>query len=389
MQDPKPTYAKPVAVDVGLDMAVLQLFDTDKTTQLDTPDYLSFDSQSPAELLDEHVTIVGHPEGNLKKWTEGVVVDTSGDWFTCTAYTLPGDSGSPILNDDGLIVGLIHRGPQSLDLITDNGINVYSVGSASAPISSALNDSLPSTMVSNVASTTMAKFLANDYVYINSNTRTVTIDGNSVSPLSFLGQACDTALGRTDFTSPDDLAMALQPCYDATTWIGCRSDMPAPPYGAVCPAAADQTAWTTRFHNANNLQIAMNDLPDYYLASYAVAELQSSVAAGHTAGAASLQQLLKDTTPTLDFQLAYFLAAFDVDSYASTNISDYITGYKQVSHYELQASYIAYGATWLMGNGHISSGAMLALLKSLMNDSGVSIGDKLSIEDALYEMGAL
>jgi hypothetical protein len=42
-----------------------------------------------------------------------------------------------------------------------------------------------------------------------------------------------------------------------------------------------------------------------------------------------------------------------------------------------------------MGNGHISSGAMLALLKSLMNDSGVSIGDKLSIEDALYEMGAL
>lgn len=389
LQKPSTVMAKPIAVDVGLDMAVVQLVDPTTSSNITTPDYLSFDSLGPAALLDMHVTIVGHPEGNLKKWTDGVVVDTTGNWFMCTAYTLPGDSGSPVLNDAGQIVGLIHRGPTSLDLITDNGINVYSVGTASAPLVTAMNAaSLPSTMISESAATTTAQFLANDFVYLNSRTSTVTVDGVSASALTVLGQACDTALARNNFASPDDLSAALAPCYDAQTWIECRTDAPAPAYGVVCPSSTDQATWSNRYQSMNNLGLAMNGIPDYGSVSFAIAALQSTMAAGTTAGAASLQLVLGNVAPTLDFELAYFLAAFAINTYSGTRISDYIVSYKNVPHYGLQATYIAYAASWLTGSS-ISEAELITLVKQLMADPTVDIGSQLSLEDFLYELNAL
>jgi hypothetical protein len=388
-QDPLVALATPVAIDIGLDMAVLQLDDPTRSVPLSTPDYLTFDAVDSAALLDQHVTIVGHPEGNLKKWTDGVVVDATGKWFTTTAYALPGDSGSPILNDAGKIVGLMHRGPDSLDLVTDTGVNVYSVGTASAPIVAAMNAPLPSTMISKTGATTANGFLGNDFLYLNSRASSISINGTQVSALTVLGQACDSALARNDFASLDELYGALTPCYDAQAWIECRSDASAVPYGVVCPPPADATAWANRYLAANDLDVAMNGRADYYTVSGAIAHLQSSMAAGVTAGERSLQQVLDSTAPTLDLRLAYYLAAFGISSYAGTRISDYIVNYQRIPHYELQASYIAYAASWLVGNGAMERNDMVALAKKLMTDPDVDIGTKLSIEDFLYEIKQL
>ena len=117
-QNPSTVFAIPATVNAGLDMAVVQFYDQLNGIQLATPDYLSFDSHDPASLFDQHITIVGHPEGNLKKWTDGQVTDAYGQWITTTAFTLPGESGSPILSDQGQVVGLLHRGPSSEDLFS-------------------------------------------------------------------------------------------------------------------------------------------------------------------------------------------------------------------------------------------------------------------------------
>lgn len=53
-----------------------------------------------------------------------------------------------------------------------------------------------------------------------------------------LGDACDAALARTSFVSPDDLTAALQRCNDALTWIECRADGLPAFYGTVCPQDA-------------------------------------------------------------------------------------------------------------------------------------------------------
>ena len=112
-QDPRTVFVVPQAVDVGLDMAVVQVFSGSDASSapLDTPDYLTIDSHDPTSLQGEHVHVVGHPEGNLKKWSQGEVVDSDGSWVYTTAYILPGNSGSPLLDDEGRLVGLMHRGP--------------------------------------------------------------------------------------------------------------------------------------------------------------------------------------------------------------------------------------------------------------------------------------
>ena len=387
--DPSTVFAVPTAVDVGLDMAVAQLYSQPGGTKLDTPDYLQFNQKNSSELLGMHVTAVGHPEGCLKKWTDGSVVDATGEWFIFTAYALPGDSGSPVLDDDGRIVGLLHRGPTSEDLFTDNGVNTYSVGTASAPVSAALSDPLPSTMLSINATTTADDFVTNNEVYRNAAVSTADIGGTSTSALTLLGNACDAALARSDFKSPEDMADALAPCDDAQAWIECRGDSSGKLYGTLCPDSADLSKWVSRNQTVNQMWENMNGTFDYAAVSFNIAALQSNKSAGTTAGAQSLQQALDAAHPHLDFTLAYYLAAFGINSYDGTNIHDYVVNYAKVPHYELSAELIAYAATWLYGNGYLSSSALLSLEKKLNDDPKVSIGSQLAIEDFLYEIGEL
>jgi hypothetical protein len=264
---------------------------------------------------------------------------------------------------------------------------MYSVGTASAPIVAAMAASALTDLVSVTATTTKEEFLANDYVYLNSRTSKVTVDGVLVSAISLLGDACDTALARTDFISPDDLSIALRPCYHAQTWIECRLDASASPYGVVCPTLSDQAAWGARYQSANRLWLDMNGQPDYSSMSYALARLQPSVNAGVSAGAQSLQQVLVQATPVLDFRLAYYLAAYSIGSYGETSISTYILNYKQVPHYELQAYYVFLAATWL-GNT-MSRSQLLTFLQQLFDDPSTNLNARLAIEDYLYRMDAL
>jgi V8-like Glu-specific endopeptidase len=387
-QQPSTVFGVPATVNPGLDMAAVQFYDPDGN-QLDTPDYLSFDGQDGASLLNQHVTIVGHPEGFLKKWTDGQVTDTNGQWITTTAYTLPGESGSPILNDQGQVVGLLHRGPASEDLFSKTGVDMYSVGTASAPIVTVLAAPPSAPVVSTIAPTTKEQFLANDFVYLNARVATVTVDGMSISAIPILGEACDAALARTDFTSPNDLDSALTPCYHAETWIDCRSSSSIAPYGTVCPAPTDQAAWTSRYQSVNQLWLGMNGQPDYSIVSFGIAQLQPSWDAGVSAGAQSLQQVLAVANPVLDYSLALYLAAFAIDSYGGTQIATYVSNYKQVPHYELQATYIAYTAGWLYDDRSMTEAQLQSFLQQLFADPNISLGSRLAIENYLYDLNAL
>ena len=388
-QEPEIVFAVPGAVDVGLDMAVAQLYVSKGGDKLATPDYLSFSSRSSSSLLGTHVTIVGHPEGTLKKWTDGVVANVSGKWFQATAFILPGDSGSPVLDDSGRIVGLIHRGPGSQDLFTANSANVYSIGTASSYIMAALTAPLPGTMISVTAPTTTEKFLANNLLYLNARADSVTADGTVTTPLNLLATACDAALARQDYTSPNDLDDALTPCYDAQAWIDCRTDVDPVSYGVVCPAGGDIAAWTTRFKAVSQRWMDMVGEPDYDSVSFAIAGLQSSRSAGMAAGAAALQQAVTAAAPVLDHSLAYYLAAFNVASFNGVSIRDYIVNYRNVPHYELNDSYIAYGAAWLYANSRLFESELLPLLSALHDDPVASLGARLGIEELTYQFGAL
>lgn len=336
-----------------------------------------------------HVTVVGHPEGRLKKWTDGVVAFWSGNWFQSTAYILPGDSGSPALDENGQIVGIVHRGPTGEDLITNQGVNVYSIGTASASILSSMTAPLPTVMISTAASTTSNDAVANDRVYLNARSATVTVAGVSTPALTLLGAACDTALARNDFVSPDDLSTALTPCNDATYWMECRVDASPVPYGVVCPSASDAVSWTNRFQMMNALYRGMNGSLDLYPISFGISHLASSMSTGYAAGANALEQAITQARPELDFTLANYLAAFQVTPYAGWDIAAFVLAYRSVPRYELEATSIASAAGWLFSHGAISRSQMLNVLSQLRGDPSVAVGTKLYIEELEYSYGAL
>lgn len=386
--DPVTVFAVPQAVDVGLDLAVAQLYDS-MGMKLVTPDYLTFNSRTSSELLGTHVTIVGHPEGNLKKWTDGVVATAAGKWFQATAFVLPGDSGSPVLDDSGLVVGLLHRGPAALNLFTANSANVSSIATASASLLLAMAAPLPATMISVLLPTTAEKFLAYNSLYQNARVTSLTADGIVTTPLKLLGTACDAALARQDYTSPNDMDDALSPCYDAQTWIECRLDADPSPYVTVCPDSTDAIAWHTRFKALNQKWLDMTGQPDYDSLTFGIASLQTGMFSGLAAGAQELQQAITAVAPPLDLSLAYYLAAFNLPTYTDVTITDYLTNYRTILHYELGDRYIVYGTAWLFAHGRIPKNEMLSILNGLYNDPDVSLGTKLDIEDMLYERDAL
>lgn len=63
-------------------------------------------------LNGEYVSIIQHPEGGLKQCClrENEVVDVFDNWLHYMTDTQPGASGSPVFNDQWLVVGLHHSG---------------------------------------------------------------------------------------------------------------------------------------------------------------------------------------------------------------------------------------------------------------------------------------
>ena len=165
---------------------------------------------------------------------------------------LPGDSGSPTLDDQGNIVGLVHRGPTGEDLVTNDSVNVYSLGTPSAAVLAVASAPLPSGMLSVTASTTAVNVLDNNQVFLNGEAPNALVDSKQTSVLSVLAKACDAALGRTDFVSIDDLQAAQAPCFDAMSWLECRTDLTQPSPGSVC---TDTAAWAARFQRDPNVSL--------------------------------------------------------------------------------------------------------------------------------------
>jgi hypothetical protein len=384
---PKPTnvFVVPKAVDIGLDMAVVQVSPTPGGPPLATPNYLTIDARDPSALLGTHVNVVGHPQASVKKWTTGDVVYSDGSWIWTSAFDLPGSSGSPILDDHGHLVGIVHRGPEGVDLATKQDVNAYSVGTASAALVAAFGNPLPASMVSTAAPVTAAQVAQRQLVYLAAHASTAHVDGSAQPVLDILGSACDAGLARMDYASPEDLSAGLQPCFDAENWIECRTDAMMP--FAVCPANAD--AWNARYRGVFEYWRTFNGQLDLDEMSFAEAALSSDMAGGRAAGGSLLMQALAEAHPPLDFHVALHLAAFHIATYDGTSVVDFVRNYASVPDYPLNGQFLVSAILWLGDLGSMDTSEAGSLLKALHSDPEIDVGTKLFIEVAEYYRGIL
>lgn len=384
-------FAEPLHVDVGLDMAIVQLYLLDasgnKGDKFVSPNNLTPDPRTAASLIGERVNVVGHPHGHLKKWTAGEVAEAGGEWFVATAEGLPGNSGSPILDEAGNIVGLLHRGPTSEALITAEGANLYSIATESAALVKALSAPLPKTVVSIADPVSDEQVVERNELYRSAHRETANLNGKETDVLTVLGAACDEGLERDDYRSPEDFYDGVSACSSAMSWIVCTEL--APGRFGVCPGEDQKKAWKDRFDRLSEAQRALNG--DLWLSavSFAQKSLEATADLGVNAGRVALEAALAEARPPLDFSLALYLAAFDIQTYDGKKVTDLVRDYAAEPHYELSVRELVFTAEWLQGWNRFAADDVASLLSRLAEDPRVSLGDKLLIEEELYDAGSI
>lgn len=387
---PRELFAVPVHADVGLDMVALQLYEDERQeARLPTPNFLRLEPRSASELIGERVTVVGHPLGRLKKWSEGLVIDADGDWFESTLFTLPGSSGSPIVDAQGRLVGLLHRGAEGFDRFTRTGSHVSSLATAAAALERALGAELPATVISLEQELTREQALAYRGAFLAGSAANASVAGVDTPLLALLGDACDEGLARDDYTSLEQLQSGFTPCLAAIDFIECRRDVPEPPHALSCPEAAVLDVWRTRLETVTRKQRAFNGSVDLFPISIAIEGFAEDQAAAEHAARTNILAALGETQPPLDFSLASYLAGYGIEDYDRQSTREWIVKYSQVPHYERSAWDITLGALWLYDAGALDAKRALGIARQLYENDQVSLGDKLRIEEVLYNSDAL
>jgi len=379
-------FAVPQHVDVGLDMAVLQIFlDKALSQRLPTPHFLTIEAHTAEELVGQHVTAVGHPLGRLKKWSSGYVIHADGQWFDTTLFSLPGGSGSPIVNDAGKIVGLLHRGAEGFDLITRTSTQVSAIASASAELQRALAAPLPASVISLQDPLTAEAALAHSAVFLAASTWKANVAGQPVSLVLLMAAACDKALARADYTSIEELQRELAPCFQALDFIECRNDVgeQSSPTPKECPTA-ERELWLARLQAVSDKERQFNGTLDLSAISYSVEVFSDTQDAAERAARANLIATLDLAKPPIGFSVAAYLAAYGIESYGMQNTRDLFLNYRKVPFYERYAWEIAISALWLFQADQLTREQALKIAKDLYRDDKISIGAKLRIEDVLY-----
>jgi len=384
-------FALPQHVDAGMDMAVLQIFvDKAQSQRLATPHFLTLEPHAADQLVGGHVTAVGHPLGRLKKWSSGFVIHADGDWFDTTIFSLPGGSGSPMLNDEGHIVGLLHRGAEGFDLLTPTSTQVSAIATATAGLTRALAAPLPSSVISLASELTEEAVLAHSDAFLAASTWTANVGGKSVALVSLLGAACDRGLARQDYTSLEELQGGLSPCFTALDFIECRSDVgeerEASPKG--CPRG-EREAWLARLKAVSAKEKMFNGSLDLSAISFAMEALADTQDEADQRARANIIAALDEAKPAIDFEVAAYLAAYGIPSYGNQITRDLFLHYDKQPFYERYAWQISVSALWLYADDVLSREQALKIAKHLYRNENVSLGTNLRIEELLYNSGEL
>ena len=131
-------YLEPRYVDPVLDITVHQVRDWKNGSKLLNQSHLTIKEESSRDLIEQQVYFIGHPKGGLKKWTDTTVYQSDGDIFYTSNLCIGGSSGSPFVNEDGEVIGILHSGNMGGEA-SRHGYKSYTIGTASKAFSDKAN----------------------------------------------------------------------------------------------------------------------------------------------------------------------------------------------------------------------------------------------------------
>ena len=119
-------FLTPVATDQDVDVSFFhfkEALEDGTFKSLGVPVALELDTiPTPRGLLKNHIYVLGHPRLGLKKVSSGNIIRLERGHIIVSAYTLPGNSGSPILSEQGKVVGIHHSSVKRNDNVTKSSV---------------------------------------------------------------------------------------------------------------------------------------------------------------------------------------------------------------------------------------------------------------------------
>ncbi len=249
-------FVEPVGVDVANDLAVwrpagLSKSDFDVVTSIDAINI------GPDLNVGAAIHVLGHPYAGLKKWSPGSVVDTDQRWLRGDALVVSGNSGSPVFDEGGQLVGVVARAGFSPTRESSDASVLIVPAQYLEPLfeEDAEFDTLPDMDLV----TTLDEVLANEGQLFNARRSTVNLDVDGVFEVTkvtdALAAVCDRELQMPDPVDADTVSKIFEACVVGVRWLNCGAPFEV---HQTCPSSTVRQAWSNRVVQAgakiNNLE---------------------------------------------------------------------------------------------------------------------------------------
>lgn len=389
-------FVSPRWISPDLDAAIYAAYQVDPSTGLNTafpfdpPFALTLRPLSVQSLQEKAVHVLGHPYGCLKEVSSGVVSGTQGrDWFIASTLSFPGNSGSPILDSEGYMIGLAHHAaPAAFGVAATVGTSgeaiarmLQSTNSHTDLLFSTHDLLTPGQVVDRQAAFRLAK-----------EPRAKVVGEGHRTVLSLLSSACEHGLTQKRFDSPEAIDRALSPCSSALNWISCGPSEPGLEF-LTCPMGTDKTEWQSRFKRAARRAHLLSRPGVYDWLTFYPAHLEDSPMAAGLAASKNLAEFVDEHKPSLTFELAYYILLFapfgSVDDYRGVSVLGYVQNYRNRTHYPFHYDWIFASHRELFRSEKIRANDFVNELNLMLKDKNLPPPLRQKIKALAYDLGWL
>ena len=319
--------------------------------------------------------IVGYPRLALLKSTEAKYIAFENQKMIFSGITLPGNSGSPILNTYGHVVGIHHSAIKRKN--AKFNMDSWSFSSSSSKIQKLIHkptglDQLHSIQVP----ITFQEAIEKHKIYLNSR------QPPSLITQENFYQKLLTECEKTNIHTSDIeiFKQSTQACEVAKHWVHCAKNRKSHIH---CPDLVEKKRWRGAWNKVATRSIHFEGLTPYpWIESITL--LEKSFQSRRKIGRIYLKRLLRmshsDLSPILALYMIKWSQKNQAILYRGQDIKQYILNHQNILGYPFYATQILLSLKELHKKGFITKETYSHHLNQLRNDPNISLNIQLQIE---------
>lgn len=411
----KNLFVTPAAVSEDVDVSFFRFKEINEAGDFMTvrPNlYLEFETNR-AEV-GETVYPIGHPRTSIKKFSSGQVVKYENGYMHVNALTLPGNSGSPIVNIAGKIIGIHHSSVKRNDGFTREGLLYVGRASSSPAILKVLEAGLsdPDTLLAKFWNVDRAVSFssAKSFTRIYKKSKTIPMLTTGKDFFETLYDDCSRRLDL-ETTRSAKFARSHESCSVALNWIGCAapekevsvkyilastltdSHPDFDGYGSYCPRGKMKSKWANLFLKIGRKYRDFHGKDPLVWTAEGMSKLASDPKRASKIASTNIRKELNNSNNMVSVSTILMLSQYSsvekIDKINGIDLVELVKKYREIPNYEYDLADIADATQALYENNHLDKDELKEIVDSILAESQLSLNAKLAVEKIAFEKDVL